>query len=117
MTHTLTLDRWLPARLNALLRMHWAARKRHQCASDTLVACTALAQRVPRATSRRRVSVLFRQPRGPLADPDARLKQLLDALVHAGLLRDDRPEWCELGSITSERGPMTTVVTLEDVEG
>jgi hypothetical protein len=42
-------------------------------------------------------------PRQRGADPDAYWKSLLDALVHAGLLVDDSPKWCELGPVRFER--------------
>lgn len=65
--------------------------------------------------TKRRVSVVYHQPRGA-ADRDARWKLLLDGLVRAGLLKDDSPAWCVLGTVETVKGSKRTVVTLEDIE-
>lgn len=117
-TWVIAIDGWLPERVNVLLRCHWSQRKKLMVTASQQVGLARLLAGVPRADdtrARRRVSVVYQQPRGPAADPDARWKHLLDALVRAGLLVDDSPKWCELGSVETVRGPRQTVVTLEDV--
>ena len=55
-------------------------------------------------------------PRQRAGDPDAYWKSLLDALVRARLLVDDRRQYVELGAVTFARGKAKrTVVTLEDL--
>lgn len=117
-TWIIRVDGWLPERANVLLRCHWSRRRKLLIAAGQHMGLARLLAGVPRADdtqARRRVSVVYHQPRGPAADPDARWKHLLDALVNAGLLVDDSPKWCELGSVETVRGPRQTVITLEDV--
>lgn len=118
MTHTLTIDGWVPVSVNRLLGSHWArARKRKRFDRD-VVAAEALRQGIPGAAGRRRVSVAVTTPgRGGLPDPDNLLKSLLDALTRCGLLLDDSSGKMELGAVTVARGERRrTVVTLEDCE-
>lgn len=112
--HTFTIPGYLPTPLNRLLRMHWSRRGKHQAGASALVAGYARLAGVPRAEGRRRVSLTFR---GGRADPDARLKLILDALVRASLLVDDGEAWCVIGEVrnTGRRGDRATVITLEDV--
>jgi Holliday junction resolvase RusA-like endonuclease len=113
--HELTIPEWSPTPLNRLLSRVRARIKGKQ--TDRLVVVAhALAQDVPRAKCKRRVSVRVTAP-GRLPDPDNLLKSLLDALVAARLLVDDSAAWIELGQVKVERGPRRqTVVTLEDLE-
>lgn len=114
-THTLVIEDWRPVGLNLLLRSHWAKRARLKRLDRETVAVYALNARVPRATGRRRVSVAVECCKSP-PDADNVLKSLLDALTHCGLVIDDSPAWCELGTVTVARGPRDrTVVTLEDL--
>ena len=114
-SHVLTIDGWRPVSLNHLLKSHWAKRGRRKRHDRDMVALHALAQRVPQATGRRRISVLVEGIRR-LPDPDNLLKSLLDAAVACGLLVDDSGEWCELGDIEVTRGKTDrTVITLEDL--
>lgn len=70
---------------------------------------------MPKATGRRRVSVSVDCHKTP-PDADNVLKSLLDALTACGLVIDDSPAWCELGTVAVARGPRDrTVVTLEDL--
>jgi hypothetical protein len=117
-THTLSLAGFRPPSLNRLLRMHWAARLRLGRQVKQLVGLERLAQGLPKAGGRRRVSVLV-EVAGPggLPDPDGTLKLLLDALVACGLLIDDSARWCECAPPAVRRGEATrTVVALEDME-
>lgn len=114
-THVLTIDDWRPVGLNLLLRSHWAKRARLKRLDRETVAVYALALGVPKATGRRRVSVSVECCKSP-PDADNVLKSLLDALTHCGLVIDDSPAWCELGTVAVARGPRDrTVVTLEDL--
>jgi hypothetical protein len=115
-SHTLTLHGFLPTPLNRLMRIHPAGRHRILATDAGLIALLARQQGVPEARGARRVSARFSQPKGRLADPDARLKALLDELVLARLLLDDGPALCVLGTIESVRGPARkTVLVLEDL--
>lgn len=117
-THAFTIPGYLPPTLNVLIRSHWSARARKGRECKHLVLAYSGIARTPQATGKRRVSLAFVSRRGErAADHDARLKLLLDALVFAGLLVDDSPQWCELGRIESRAGAAReTIVTLEDIE-
>ena len=67
----------------------------------------------PARTTKRRVRLEFFGP-GRLPDPDNLLKSCLDAMVKCGMLVDDSVKWCEC-SATCVRGPLRTLITLEDV--
>ncbi len=117
--HRLVVERWHPQKLNQLLGCHWGTRSRRKRFDAELVAIEAHNQDVPRATLRRRVSLLIvLGPRQRAGDVDAYQKSCLDALVCAGLLIDDSPAWCEIAPVVYERGPeKKTVIVLEDMEG
>lgn len=114
MTWTFRVPGYLPPTLNTLLRRHWTYRRRAQKECSQLVACYARQAGVPAAAGRRRVTLAFSSPRPP-ADPDARLKLLLDALVACGALADDSPRLCEPAPPLSLKGPRGVTITLEDV--
>ena len=106
---------WLPERINVLLRAHWAKQRKLGREAAAVVGAARLLAGVPAGCkTKRSVSVVYSQPRGS-ADPDARWKQLLDALVKAGLLKDDSQDWCVPLPPVTVRGPRGTVVTLEDL--
>jgi hypothetical protein len=112
----LTIEGWHPCRLNELLGC-WQRRARLKRADRQLVTGYAVMQRIPRATGKRRVSLLLTLAPGQRgADPDAYWKSLLDALVHAGLLLDDSRQAVELGPVRFARGPAAaTEITLADM--
>jgi Holliday junction resolvase RusA-like endonuclease len=113
--YVVTIEGFLPERLNVLLRLHWAKRQRALKSDAERVWAAVREASVPPATGCRRMSVRFESPRTP-ADRDARLKSLQDALVKAKMLFDDSPHWLLLGNVESVRGPTRrTVITLEDV--
>jgi hypothetical protein len=74
---------------------------------------------IPRATGKRRVSLLITLAPGQRApDPDAFWKSTLDALVQAHVLLGDDRHRCELGSVTFRRGSgRQTTIVLEDLGG
>ena len=117
MTYTLNLS-YLPCSLNRLMRMSWVVRRKILFNEASEVRIAAFQQDIPRATGKRRVSVvLVLGPHNRQRDGDNCLKSLLDALVKAGLLVDDSPQWCDWMPPVFERGPKAaTRVMLEDVE-
>jgi Holliday junction resolvase RusA-like endonuclease len=113
--YVVTIEGFLPERLNVLLRLHWSKRQRALKSDAERVWAAVREASVPPATGCRRLSVRFESPGTP-ADPDARTKSLADALVKAKVLLDDSPHLLILGSVESVRGPTRrTVITLEDV--
>lgn len=110
---TLTVKGWLPERLNELLRSHWRVRTKATERAAQLIGTERFLAGIPiGCEERRRVSVTYHQPAG-VADDDARWKVLLDGLKGAGLLKDDSPAWCEMGTVATVRGEMRTVIVLE----
>jgi hypothetical protein len=108
---------WRPATLNELMsgrRTCMRLKKR-----DRLVLCAMFEQavEVPPATGKRRVSLRIVLPRGQRRfDKDAFWKSLLDGLTHAGALVDDRPDYCEPGTVEYARDErLETTIRLEDV--
>ena len=66
---------------------------------------------------KRRVTIAIQYPQSrKRCDPDAPLKSTLDALKTAGLIYDDRKEWCDWRKpdITSGKR-LQTIITLQDV--
>jgi hypothetical protein len=115
--HRLVIERWLPCRLNQLVGCHWGTRSKRKRFDREVIAVEALVQRIPKASGKRRVSlVLTLAPRQRAGDPDGYWKSTLDALVCAGLLVDDSRQWCALGAVRFERGnSRRTAIVLEDV--
>lgn len=110
------IDGWHPATLNSLMHCHWATRNRMKKHDAALIAASVLGADVPKAESRRRVSLeIVLGPRQRGADSDAYWKSVLDALVKCGALHNDNKEWCELGEVTYRRGERPgTVICLEN---
>lgn len=113
---TITIPRWYPATVNRLLRNRWqAARLKRD--DRMMVAGYAMLAGIPKATGKRRVSIEVRVPNASRApDPDNLLKSGLDAIVKAGLLIDDRAEWCELGTVSVAKGPHATTIVIEGLD-
>ena len=116
--HTFTVPRYLPPSVNRLLAINHRGRKRLKDECAGFVRLYAHQAGVPPAAGRRRVDLLLTLAgRGRPPDPDNILKSLLDGLVRAGLLRDDGPGQCELGTVSYSRGPSrATTVTLTDCD-
>lgn len=106
----------LTARLNELLRSV-RARISLKKRDRGLVKVACFNARTTPATGKRRVSLTVTLgPRNRVGDPDGLWKSILDALVHAGILRGDGPSDVELGTIEQVRGKRSEMrVTLEDV--
>lgn len=113
----LTIPNWHPLRTNEFIYLHWTKRAKVVRAAHQIVEVYRNVCNVERANGKRRVSVfvtLMKGQRRP--DVDAYWKCLLDSLVACGLLWDDSPKWCELGTVTYERGETRkTRITLEDL--
>ncbi len=76
----------------------------------------AMLRDIPKALGKRRVSLeVVITGRQQETDPDALWKSCLDCLVHARLLVDDSPRYCELGAVAYRRdGEPGTTVVLEE---
>jgi Holliday junction resolvase RusA-like endonuclease len=117
MTYKLRIERWHPYRLNQLINCHWRTKDRRRKADDAMVGYNALQNRLPIATSRRRVDLhITLGPRGREGDEDNWWKSIKDALKNAKLLIDDSRKWCEQGKVTFERGPeRATMIILTEL--
>lgn len=117
MIQVLVIPNYLPPSLNALLRVHWAQRRRLKQECKDLVAAYAKMDGMKPATGKRKVSLqLTLTGRKQAFDADNIWKAVLDALVTAGLLVDDSPKWCETGEVAQARGSCCeTRIVLEDV--
>ncbi len=118
-TYKLRIDRWQPARLNALMNCHPKTRGRLKKADRNLVGGYALMNRFPLATTRRRVDLhITLGPRQKEGDEGNWWKSVEDALVQARLLIDDNRRWYQRGTVTFDRGPeRATVIILTELGG
>lgn len=118
MTHTLHIPDFHPAKLNTLLSGHWGKGARLKRADREIIAAYAHQSEIPKATGKRKVSLLLVLEKGQrAADPDASWKSLLDALQACQLIRNDNRQGVELGPVEFARGERRrTFVMLEDVE-
>lgn len=109
---SLWIPGWHPTRLNELLRLHWAKRRKRKMFDAEVLRAEAKCQGIMPAKGKRRVDLYIRLAKGQKrGDEDNWWKSLLDGLVDAGLLVNDSFDWCERGTIVFERGdqPGTTV--------
>lgn len=116
--YTFTVPDWLPISVNYLMRARGYALRRRKQQDAQLIATYAFLAQIPKATGRRRVSARYVCSRKSRPDADNLLKSLLDGLVAAGMLRDDRHEFVELGQYEfadSEGQERSTVITLEEL--
>jgi Holliday junction resolvase RusA-like endonuclease len=117
-THKLKIDGWTPMSANRWQGYHWSKKHRYKKADREIIAGHALASRVPRASGRRRVDLIVVLARGQRTpDADNLWKTTLDGLVACGLLRDDGPRFCDLGTIKFERAQQRrTEIVLQDLQ-
>jgi hypothetical protein len=110
----ITIPGWCPTPLNGLLRGRGALSCRKRRDRDYVTLFARLA-RIPRAEGRRRLSSSITLPPGHRRwDGVAFHKSLLNACVHAGLLKGDSPRWCEVGTVACARGgALETVLIIE----
>ena len=114
---TMVIPGWAPANDNALVYRHWAKARARKRRDAEVLASAAVIFGVPKATTRRRLTLTIRGPFGRFPDDTAPLKSLWDGLVKAGLLVDDSREWLEfVWPPTFERAKeRETVLVLEDL--
>ena len=116
MIHTITIPNWRPNLLNELMNCHWAKAAKLKRASRNLIGCYTA--HLPKATVKRRLTLHVVLGKGQRKfDIDAPWKDLLDALVHAGMLKDDSEAWAELVPLKFSRGEMASIIILEDMHG
>ena len=118
--YLLVIPRWHPTPLNRLLKCHWGTAAKRKRSDWEIVAGHFLAERIPPAEGKRRLSVwLSLRPGQRAADPDAYHKTLLDALTACGALVDDNRQGVELPPVEFFRGTAGdwgTMLVLEDVD-
>ena len=92
-------------------------RIRRKAGDRDLVAHYARQSGIPRATGKRRVSLVVTLAKGGRAvDPDNAWKGILDGLKQAETIVNDSYLWVELGAYTINRGERReTLVVLEDL--
>lgn len=117
MIQTLTLSGYHPVSANTLLSTnpHW--RSKIKQAEYDVIAGEAMQQGIAKASGKRRASYHMQGwPKGRMLDPSNALKVIEDALVAAGLLRDDSSAYYEIGRIEMVRSETwVTTITLEDI--
>lgn len=115
MTWTLDIPGWRPTLANELMTAHHmkAAGMKRKDADQIMTAM--LVYGVPKAEGPRRVAIHIRGRYSRFPDPDAPLKSFLDALKTAGAIVDDDGARCVWSVPTFERGPKSTLITLEDL--
>lgn len=118
MTNYMRIPHWHPTPLNRLMRMHWAERARINTSEIALISAYADIAAVPRkCKTRQRVQMtIFLKPRQRACDPDAQLKNVLDALKRYGAIVDDSRTWLDLAPVQYERGSKDAWGTLIEIQ-
>lgn len=117
MNYIISIPHWRPATVNELLG-HWTKGHRLKKRDRYLVWGIARQERIPVATGKRMVKTHVTYKPGGEFDPDNIMKSLLDALVQAGMLKDDSDNWCDWTKPTLEKGSSQvwgTRIILEDM--
>jgi hypothetical protein len=111
------IDGYQPCTLNEMIGRHPMVIHRRKKKDRGVIAAAFLIARVPRATTKRRVTLTITLgPRQREHDDDNVWKSLLDACVFIGALVDDKPKWLERMPVQYERGERrSTRITLEDI--
>lgn len=119
MIHAIFIPGFFPTPLNKLLSSHWSFASKLKLEDREKVAIACKLYGTPPAECKRRIDVTYIMPPGKRAiDPDGTYKSLLDALVHAGALKNDSHVWAEPRTPRVARGPVEaagTLVLLEDL--
>lgn len=117
-SHYIAIQDWHPTPVNKLLSGHWSKGHKLKKLDREYIAIAAKA--IPQAMRKRQVILTIYLGKGQRGcDPDAYWKSTLDALVHAGLLKDDSPKYCELMPVRYDRHDdrqKETVIELIDVD-
>ena len=118
MRYEFTIPDFTPRSANEYTFAKVGTRIRKKKGDRDLVAHYAQQSGIPKATGKRRISLIVTLAKGGRAvDPDNAWKGLLDGCKQAGLLVNDSHKWVELGEYTIRRGERrSTLVILEDVE-
>ncbi len=121
MTYRIKIPDWRPAMLNEYTDKSWYVRSKIKGVDRELVVTYALAAAIPPPVERRKVSLrIVLGKRQQTGDVDAHWKSLLDALKHAGVIKDDSRKWAtfdpEIDFVRSHDGSCSTTIILEDVE-
>lgn len=117
MQWTCKIDNFHPVKTNELIgKNRFVAQRLKQASMDIMIA-EFIKAGIPKATGKRRVHLLITLgPRQRGGDVDSWHKGLLDSAVHAGMLIDDRKEWCELAPVSYDRGKIkATTITFEEI--
>ncbi len=119
MTYKLIIPNWHPASKNKLTKGKLRVRMHLEKIDRNIICGYCLANRVPLAQGPREVNLTIdlgpkRQAKG--SDPDAYWMSLLDSLVAARMLIDDRRQFCRPGRVEFERGAeRATTIELVDL--
>lgn len=114
--HIITIPNWRPMSDNVYCKGHWSIRYRKKKEDAEFVSAYATQSNIPKAETKRRVSVEVIVSKGRTPDPTNILKSLMDALVSCKLLVDDNAEWSELGGVLVKKGAdARTIIILEDL--
>lgn len=106
---------WRPARINEFVHKHWAVGHRKKKADRDMLAMYSRGKPKPEWARQVDMEITLKGKQQE-ADPDSYWKSLLDGLVHAGMLIDDRGMFCRLGQVTYKRGDAThTTIILTDL--
>lgn len=120
-TYQVKIEQWHPASTNQLMASV-AARIRLKRRDRTVIGgFVRVEARVPEAKGKRRVDLMIHlEPGQRRVDIDGLHKSLLDGLVFHRLLKNDSPDWCEIGPVQydPERKPggMATTIILTDID-
>jgi hypothetical protein len=111
------IDGYQPCTLNEMIGRHPMAIHRRKKKDRGVIAAAFLIAGVPRATTKRCVTLTITLgPRQRRHDDDNQWKSLLDAMTFIGALVDDSPRWLERMPVRYARGARrATKITLEDV--
>lgn len=109
---------FLPMSANDHVRAHWATISKEKGDLSLLIPKAHGSDVQQSDDPPRRVELVFRKSRGPLASDDDnrnfRAKSVLDALVRNCWLFDDSPHYCRL-TVREERGQTATVIAVSEI--
>ncbi len=91
------IPNWRPTSLNKLMG-HWSrAHKAKKRDKEIIALCC---RSIPKATTKRKIDIYIDLDKNQKRlDYDNTFKSLLDALVQCGVLKNDSPDWVQVGSV------------------